>query len=190
MTRVLALAGKRFAGKDTLAAAIGQVARERGVAVTLHAFAGESKRLFVAQQRSLGVAVELDGLLHDRAYKEAWRPELTEFTVTSLAADPLIFCRAVADRIAGSGGRAVITDLRLRGELLHLRGRFESYVLRVTRPDRLRAGSGWRYSPQADEHATETELDAPSLWDEEFVNDGALEQLRERAAAGFSRWFG
>lgn len=190
MKRVLALSGKRFAGKDTFAALLVELARERGVAVTTYAFAGESKRRFVAQQRALGVEVDLDRLLHDRAYKEAWRPRLTEFTVSSLRADPLIFCRAVADRIAGSPDRALITDLRLRGEVEQLRGRFELYVLRVTRPDPLRGASGWRRSPAADEHPTETELDERALWDEELVNDGTLERLRERAASGLTRWFG
>lgn len=188
MTRVLALSGKRFAGKDTLAAILGELARERGAAITTYAFAGESKRLFVAQQRALGVEVELERLLHDRAYKEAWRPRLTEFTVSSLAADPLIFCRAVADRIAAADDRAVITDLRLRREVRHLRARFELHVVRITRPDPLRAASGWHYSQAADLHPTETELDEPSLWDEELVNDGSLAQLREQAARRFSAW--
>lgn len=190
MRRVLALSGKRFAGKDTLAATLGELARERGVALATYAFAGESKRLFVELQRSSGADVSLDRLLHDRAYKEAWRPRLTEFTVASLAADPLIFCRAVADRIAANDDRAVITDLRLRLEVEHLRRRFSLYVLRVSRPDASRAASGWHYSQQADAHPTETELDDPSLWDEELVNDGTIERLRERAAAGFTRWLG
>ena len=84
--------------------------------------------------------------------------------------------------------RAVITDLRLRLEVEHLRSRFELYVVRITRPDALRAGSGWRYSPEADLHATETELDDPRLWDEELVNDGTTRQLREDVAARLSRW--
>jgi phosphomevalonate kinase len=188
VTRVLALSGKRFAGKDTVAAMLVELARERGVAVSTYAFAGESKRLFVQQQRASGVEVELAALLADRSYKEAWRPKLTEFTVESLRADPLIFCRAVADRIETSEGRAVVTDLRLRLEIEHLRARFELYVVRITRPDSLRASSGWQYSPEADGHPTETELDDPGLWDEELINDGTMAQLRERVASRFSRW--
>lgn len=190
MKKVLALSGKRFAGKDTVAALIVELARERGVAVATYAFAGESKRLFVQQQRARGVEVDLARLVGDRAYKEVWRPKLTEFTVASLRADPLIFCRAVADRIAGSEPCAVITDLRLRLEVEHLRSRFGLHSVRITRPDPLRASSGWRYSPEADSHPTETELDEPALWDEELVNDGTIEQLRSRVALRFSRWLG
>lgn len=190
MKRVIALSGKRFAGKDTVAGLLVELARERGVAVATYAFAGESKRLFVQQQRALGVEVDLAELVSDRSYKETWRPKLTEFTVSSLRVDPLVFCRAVADRIARCEERAVITDLRLRLEVEHLRSRFELYVVRITRPDSLRARSGWKYSPEADLHATETELDEASLWDEELVNDGTNEELRERVARRFSDWFG
>lgn len=190
MTRVLALSGKRFAGKDTVAGLLVELARERGLAVATYAFAGESKRLFVQQQRASGVAVDLAALLGDRDYKEVWRPMLTAFTVASLRDDPLIFCRAVADRIARGEARAVITDLRLRLEVEHLRSRFELYVVRVTRPDPLRARSGWNYSPAVDRHPTETELDDPALWDEELVNDGTIEQLRSRVAERFSGWLG
>jgi phosphomevalonate kinase len=188
--RVLAISGKRFAGKDTLAASVVRQAWARGVLVMTHAFAGESKRMFAASVGARGVAVDELRLQGDRAYKEAWRPQLTEFTVAALGADPLVFCRAVADRIAGSECVGVVTDLRLRVEVAHLRSRFALYVVRVTRPDVLRAASGWRYTPAVDEHATETELDDPGLWDEEVHNDGTLAQLDEVVATRLSAWLG
>ncbi len=188
MRRVLALSGRRFAGKDTLAGVLVALARERGVGLTTHAFAAESKRLLVAEMRAQGVEVELERLLHDRGYKEQWRPRLTACTMAALRRDPLVFCRAVADRIAGADGAAVITDLRLRGEVEHLRARFELYVLRVTRPDPLRAAAGWRATPGVDDHPTETALDDPSLWDGVVANDGDLELLRVRAQARLTAW--
>lgn len=187
MKRVLALSGKRFAGKDTVAAMIVELARERGVAIAAHAFADECKQRFVARMQLRLIPIKRADL-NDRASKERWRPQLTKFTMESLRADPLIFCRAVADRIERAEERAVITDLRLRLEIEDLRSRFELYIVRITRPDSSRASSGWTYS-EGDEHPTETELDEPSLWDEELVNDGTLEELRERVAQRFSRWF-
>lgn len=183
--RVLALSGKRFAGKDTVAALTVELARERGLSLATFAFADESKRGLAAQ---LGAEVELDRLLRERAYKEAWRPRLTAFTVAALARDPLVFCRAVADRAAATAGPVMITDLRLRAELVHLRARFELRVIRVTRSDAGRSSSGWQPSPAVDGHATETELDDPALWDEEIVNDAELAALRARVHARVAAW--
>lgn len=187
---MVAISGKRFAGKDTLAGEVAAQVRARGSAAGVHAFAAESKRMFAAWQAERGVAVELARLLVDRAYKEAWRPQLTEFTVAALRGDPLVFCRAVADRIAAADEVAVVSDLRLRLEVAHLRSRFAVHVVRVTRPDALRAASGWRWTPGVDDHATETELDDPGLWDEEFLNDGTLAELGGRVAGRLAAWVG
>jgi hypothetical protein len=66
---LLALSGKRFSGKDSLAAALVREAAVRGITVHTHAFAAESKRLFVARERVQGVDVDLRRMLEDRAYK-------------------------------------------------------------------------------------------------------------------------
>ena len=99
---LLAISGKRFSGKDTLAALLVESAARHGVTVQTYAFAAECKRLFVAREAARGVEVELERLQNDRAYKEHWRPLLTAFTVESLARDPLVFCRSVAERIEAS----------------------------------------------------------------------------------------
>ena len=174
--RLLAVSGKRFSGKDTFAAALVEHARRRGVTLATYAFADQSKRLFVAEEAQRGVTVDLARLLGDRAYKEQWRPRLTAFTVAAIAADPLVFCREVVRRVEASPQAvamgetpkpppqaALITDLRLRIELDHLRSRFALHVVRVARTDEQRSASGWRRDPAADEHHTETELDDPAL---------------------------
>jgi phosphomevalonate kinase len=181
--RVLGLSGKRFSGKDTLAAMLVARAAARGLRLVTHAFAAESKRLFAQREPR----VELERLLGERDYKERWRPALTAFTVESLAADPLVFCRSVADRIAGSADAALVTDVRLRVEVAHLRERFDLALLRLTRSDAARAASGWSYAASVDEHHTETELDDPSLWDEVISNDGTLDDLAARADALVTR---
>jgi phosphomevalonate kinase len=166
---VIAISGKRFAGKDTLAAMLPG---------PRYAFAAESKRMFAAARPE----VDLARLLGDRAYKEQWRPQLTAFTVDALARDPLVFCREVAQRIADGGVPAVISDLRLRLEVDHLRPRFALHVVRLVRSDAARTASGWRWTAGVDDHSTETELDDPALWDEQIANDGTLDELAQRAA--------
>ena len=182
MPRVLAISGKRLSGKDTFAAMIREHAGRRGLELPVHAFAAESKRMFAEAARSRGEDVDLERLLHDRAYKEALRPRLTRFTMDAIEADPLVFCRRVADRIEAGEGPALIGDLRLRLEIEHLRSRFELRVARLARSDEARERSGWSFRPGVDDHPTETELDDPSLWDEVVPNEGSLEELDARAA--------
>ncbi len=179
--RVLCISGKRFAGKDTLARLLVEAAGRQGITLSTYAFAGESKRMFAAARPE----VELARLLDDRAYKETWRPQLTAFTVESLAADPLVFVRAVMRRIQAP---ALITDLRLRHELAHLCTVCEPQVVRITRNDEHRAASGWAFDPTKDTHHTETELDDPSLWNEVVHNDGSEAALAVHADALLSRW--
>lgn len=182
LVRVLCISGKRFAGKDTLARLLVEAAARRRASLSTYAFAGESKRMFAAMHPE----IDLAKLLDDRAYKEAWRPQLTKFTVDALAADPLVFVREVMRRIADP---ALITDLRLRLELDHLRGVCEPHVLRVTRSDANRAASGWVFDAAKDHHHTESELDDPTLWDEVVSNDGTEAELAARADQIIDRWF-
>ncbi len=180
--RVLGISGKRFSGKDTLAALMVAASRARGDEVVTHAFAGESKRMFVEREHRRGATVDLGRLQTDREYKEVHRPQLTEFTMAALAADPLVFCRSVADRIALDPRTSIITDVRLRLEVEYLRTRFALHLVRLTRSDRSRWASGWRHDSAVDGHRTEVDLDDPSLWDEVVANDGTLDDLDASAA--------
>ena len=188
MKALLAISGKRFSGKDTFAALLVQKAQAKGVELGTYAFAGESKRLFADAQKAKGVDVDLERLTSDREYKERWRPQLTEFTVASIQADPLVFCRAVADRIAQSPRPSLITDLRLKLELDHLRGRFDLRVLRLVRSDEKRSASGWAFDAAKDSHHTETELDDPALWTERIENEGSTDALAKKAGSVIERY--
>ena len=187
MTPLLCISGKRFAGKDTFAAALQNAATAHGFALYSYAFATECKRLFVAANAARGVAVDLDRLVGDREYKEAWRPRLTQFTVEQLTADPQIFVRSVAAQITTHP--TLITDLRLQLELAFLRPRFLVVIARVQRSDEARARSGWVFDASKDQHYTETELDDPSLWTERIDNEGSVEELAAQADALFQRTF-
>lgn len=187
MRRLLCISGKRFSGKDTLAAALQKAAAGRGQELALYAFADESKRLFAASRPG---ELELERLLSDRAYKEKWRPALTEFTVASLAADPQIFVRSVAGRVIADTRPALITDLRLRLEVDYLRPRFLLTIARLQRSDAARAASGWVYDAAKDTHYTETELDDPALWTTVVDNDGDRAALTDRAAMLLDAYLG
>lgn len=165
MLRVIAITGKRFSGKDSLARALG---------LPTFAFADESKRMLAARNPD----VDLARLMTDRAYKESVRRRLTALTVAELAADPLVFVRAVCARITEP---SVISDLRLRHERAFLEAAFDTVVVRVQRSDANRALSGWVYSADKDEHVTETDLDDPSLWDHVVDNNGSLAELDQAA---------
>lgn len=183
MVPVLAISGKRFFGKDTFAAMLVKHARVLGYALPTYAFADESKRMFAALEEARGEDINLERLLHERDYKERVRPALTRFTVEALSRDPLVFCRAVAQRIETEGRPAVITDLRLRVEHAHLASRFALRVVRLARSDGARRSSGWEWKDGVDDHHTECELDDPSLWHEVVDNSGTLEELSEKAEA-------
>ena len=183
MKKLLALSGKRFSGKDTLAALLVTSAARRGLTLPTYAFAAESKRMFVTREAARGVEVDLARLQEDRAYKEQWRPKLTAFTVESLATDPLVFCRSVAERIEASSHPSLVTDVRLRLEIDHLRPRFDLHLVRIARSDVSRTTSGWTYLASADDHHTETELDDPTLWNEVLDNNGSLDDLATHAEA-------
>jgi phosphomevalonate kinase len=177
--RALCISGKRFSGKDTFARLLAEAARARGVELGVWAFAAESKKLFARSHPE----VELARLVGDRDYKETWRPQLTRFTVESIAADPLVFVREVARHIERDPRPPVITDLRLRLELDWLQPRFDVTVIRMQRPDALRAASGWRFDAAKDGHHTETELDEPALWTALVSNDGTEAALAQKAEA-------
>lgn len=189
MNRVLCISGKRFSGKDSFGELLCAHARDRGRPLQTFAFADVSKRMLVEAQRALGVEVEFARLLGDRAYKERWRPALTQLTTEALAADPYVFCREVGDRIEACEQPVLITDLRLRVELVHLRPRFSLHVVRLARSDERRSASGWQFDPAVDGNFTETELDDASLWDEVVTNDGSEAELRAKAAAVIDAFF-
>ena len=72
----------------------------------------------------------------------------------------------VADRIEAEPMPCLITDVRLRLEVDHLRSRFDLRLVRITRGDAARASSGWsrraRVSSAAARHSSPSVLVSPS----------------------------
>lgn len=202
MRPVVALCGKRYAGKDTLAAALEAAAAEIDRPFLRLAFADEAKRAFAqyynarlaAAAASAGphdVTQRVDGerLITDRAYKEQWRPQLTEFVSRALSEDPAVFVTQLVRAVecADPSALIVVTDLRLRSDLALLARHCRVHVVRVERSAQLREASGWRYAKAVDEHPTETEMDDPRTCNDVIRNEGPVAELRTHARALLAR---
>jgi phosphomevalonate kinase len=132
--RVLCISGKRFCGKDTFAELLVHEAAQVGRTVSLHSFAGHSKRQFVEEELKHGRHIDLAKLSSDRTYKELHRPALTAFTMRNLKADSLCFVRQVAKAISNEPAATIplITDLRLKIELPYFHSTFICCAFFVT----------------------------------------------------------
>ena len=177
---IIALSGKRFAGKDTFADALIARLHALGVSLPKGAFATECKRAFAEDEHTQGREVDVNRLLNERAYKEQLRPTLTAFTERSLAQDSLVFVRGVLARFAPFGC-GLISDLRLQLELDFLRQHTQLLSVRLERSDQHREESGWRFTPGTDDHRTETELDHEKSWGLVLSNDGSLDEWKAQA---------
>ena len=180
---VLAISGKRFYGKDTLAELLCDLAQQAGKPLLRHALADQSKEGFADSHTAAGAPVDARRLKTDRLYKERWRPELTAYTEAELARDPLVFCKRLLAAARGQAAPAIlISDLRLLCELEWLRER-GAFLARLHVEGSVRAGFGWSFQEGVDDHRTETELDGRSDWDAVVVNPGTRAGLEEEAVA-------
>lgn len=172
---VLALSGKRYSGKDSLAAAVIDEASSRGIALRRRALADACKIAFCEEMAAVGITIDATSLIADRATKERWRPALTVFTERELAADPQVFCRQILDE--PHDDPVLITDVRLRSEVAMLTLRADPIFARVVRSDESRRSSGWSFTKGVDDHRTETELDDWDGWSEIVRNEGPTSEL-------------
>jgi phosphomevalonate kinase len=177
---IIALSGKRFAGKDTFADALLARLSALGMSLPKGAFATECKLAFVAYERTQGREVDVERLLGERTYKEQLRPALTDFTERSLRRDPLFFVRGAMARFEPFGC-GLISDLRLQLELDFLRQHTNLLSVRLERTAQHRAESGWRFTLGTDDHRTETELDNEKNWGLVLSNNGSLHKWRGQA---------
>jgi phosphomevalonate kinase len=185
-TAVIALSGKRFSGKDTLATLLCDRAVALGEPLRRRALADECKRAFVEEQAAAGVAVDLAGLLGDRAYKERWRPALTAFTERALARNPAVFCERLLPPGAPAGEPLLVTDVRLLHDASFLKAHGDTLLVRLSCDDAARARFGWTHTDGVDTHRTETELDRYAAWDLIIPNNGSLADLDAWAGRALS----
>lgn len=177
--RVWAISGKRFSGKDTLAALLVRKLNERNLVARRFALADACKEGFVAEQKTLGIEIDLPRLMTERSYKELWRNKLTEYTEKVLSQDPTLFVKAVVEQ-ARIVDIAILSDLRLMAELNYLQENTECKLIRINRSDDSRRQSGWCFDRDKDLHRTECELDLFRAWDCKIDNNTSIKELEQK----------
>lgn len=175
-TIVLLLSGKRYSGKDTVAAEIQKVCDVNAVdCATVH-FADEFKRIFCEKYH-----LDHQRMLIDREYKEDHREQMTQF-YHQMANQGFSFTESLSQKIYNECVKGfskkriyVIPDLRdlggikafqkLRQAIPHLK----VILIRINIKNEARAKRGW-ISSQIDTDPTETALDNFDDWDLAFDN--------------------
>ena len=147
--RYVLVAGRRFAGKDTVANAIA-------------AACGGVRRSFAEQvKRDCAALYDLDfaRLMHDNAYKDEHRLRLIAHGCEMRARDPHYWARCVHEASA-EDTLTVISDYRFPNEAAFLRDQGATVlVVRVVASEAVRARRGWTANPAVDNDASECSLD-------------------------------
>jgi hypothetical protein len=158
-TVVLGLGHKARHGKDTVASLLVPVLEASGLHARRYSFASAIYDHCRTQ--------------HGMTTKDA--PLLQRAGVAARAADPLVWLRAVAWKIADDAPDvAIVTDVRFRNEAAIVRDTYRGFVVRVRRTVN---GAPFVDPSRDPQHASETDLDG-YLWDRTIDNAGALDDLR------------
>ena len=190
VTTVVGVSGKIGHGKDEVA----KVLVERGFVVVR--FSDELKREVLQRLRRTLKEVVLaedprvpvdagEGWWDARLAHELWsrkppiiRKLLQEFgTEVRRADDPDYWCKKWYQVVAGSCASVVAPDVRFENEARYVK-MFNGRLVRVFRPG----------CDSTDTHPSETALDGWSNWDAVIVNDGTLDDFREKVLALLKNW--
>lgn len=133
---LILLNGKRFSGKDAIAALVKNL-----------------KRVSIADNMKLKFMEIHPGVnLFNREEKEKWRTELTKFT-TSFDIHHWINITPYTDN-------CIVTDIRSMQEINFLKDKFKKVmVIRINASEEARKKRGWVYQPDYDDGELETALD-------------------------------
>ncbi|KAI8805583.1 hypothetical protein BJ742DRAFT_775065 [Cladochytrium replicatum] len=165
---IVAFAGKRFAGKDTIADALAASLRFKSWHIERTAIASAIKRRFIESLDD--PAVTLQSLESDRSIKESIRPKLIALAEFERERDPEVWIRSAwtdavrslseVDRNAHSA--VVISDLRLVEEIDFLRSQLSGrvFVVYVRASEDARRARGWKPDLAVDSHRSENALDS------------------------------
>lgn len=184
-TTVIALAGKRKAGKDAIAAALMHLLEQKGVAAVRGAFADEVKRAYLRSDKCTDPELTLQDLTESGVKKELHRSNLIEFGETARAIDPMVWVRLLLQRLnqsdAARTGVVVVTDLRYPLELWALKQTCVRVLcFYVDASDEARGERGYVFTRGVDDGASETAL-KPFMCEETLRND-KTEEIWENAA--------
>ena len=160
--RVVALSGKRYAGKTTLADAL--------VAHAAHPL----------QVVHLSTAIKADyfrdeDLVLERARKEEHRARMIAHAERAREDDPHVWCRRAWETLQAAPTTILVTDVRRASDLAFWRAYARTTAVRVECTDAERARRGWAFAPGVDDVPSETGLDDASF-------DLTLDQTYDAAA--------
>jgi phosphomevalonate kinase len=160
---LIAISGKRFAGKDFLADKLKQTL---GVMAHKWAFGDAFK-----QQFSQESGTPLADLYH-RVRKEIHRPAMEAWGKKKFQAEGPVFCRLHQEHIKRLETPIVIVpDLRFSHELAHLKT-LPTVFVRVEASEATRLARGWVWDDHLDTSASECEMDQVMGWDVVHKTDG------------------
>lgn len=174
---VVFVAGKRYAGKDTVSERMWEVLElGAGVEKAYVSVSDMCKAEYAAVSN-----LDLARLKGDRAYKEAHRTELTGFykEITERHGVEVYVESLLAELVPGGPTKGplvvCVVGIRRRNTVRYLEdqlGRDALVSIRLTTPDAVRTARGWVFDGAKDMDVTETDLDGDDLtWSATFPND-------------------
>lgn len=153
--KVIVLSGKRYAGKDALAAIIQQQYPKWIITPIAQACKAEYAE---------NSGADLDRLMNDQAYKEIHRKGIIQVADDRRREDSEYWIRLTLLRYQDCPG-VIISDMRFMAEYEYIRTHYPTALfVRVVAEDETRVGRGWKYDPVIDDSPTETCFDKWRQW--------------------------
>lgn len=148
---IFSLSGKRYSGKTFLSNHI----KEKYPNIKLCSIS-ESIKYEYSQMHNL----DFQKLLHDRNYKEKYRPSMIKFMEGKLSSDPFFWIRKLIEKNLDPIKQNIlcVTDVRRPKDIEYLQKFGKHYLIRIKASDSFRQKNGWIKSI-VDQSTSETALD-------------------------------
>lgn len=171
---LILISGKRYSGKDVLAASIDNELCQLGFRVVIRSTALSLKTRFCKEY-----GLDLASFLNDRAYKESYRDRLTKFTLNHSQEENIKSFIESLDPDLNTNDFIILSDLRTKLDTKAIRSKFKALTIRVSADDKVRTARGYKES-QYDTSLFETDLDNENF-DFYITNESSLEELNKKA---------
>jgi len=178
MTKYMFISGKRYSGKDTLAAAVMKRLEYASIArkPARVALADALKEDYAGTIRNLTVDELQNG--HPSGKKEIHRKALIKYGSDMRAKDIDYWCKRLQGTVEHSSkppSVVCIPDGRYLNELEYFR-KLDAILVRLEIHSSVLCSRGWTFTPGVDDHPSETQLDIgntrPENWDIIVTHDG------------------
>lgn len=169
--KVVVLSGKRYAGKDALAAIIQQQHPNWVITPIAQACKAEYAETSGA---------DFDRLMNDQAYKELHRKGIIQVADNRRHENPEHWISLTLLKHQDCPG-VIISDMRFMAEYNYIRAQHpEARFVRVVASEEVRMTRGWKYDSKIDDSPTETCFDEWRSWNggTVFNDSSSLEDFR------------